>query len=173
MTSKTLHPRTRILQGFSLPEATISIGIAALGLTSVLGFLPQGLNTLKKAADISTETRISQQIISNVTNAEWVDAAGQDLLTRTYQGRRYYFDDLAVELDARDPGPYVAYVAEVEMPVQDVSLPAVAQTSAGVDPYLRRVEVKVTNAASTAFDFSTAQNSSYRTYASVVTRSGR
>ncbi|HSI62773.1 MAG TPA: Verru_Chthon cassette protein B [Candidatus Saccharimonadia bacterium] len=166
--------KSRLLQGFSLPEVTISIGIAALGLTSALGFLPQSMQTLKKASDIATETRITQQILSSISNAEWVDAAGKDVLTSEYKGKRYYFDDLAVELDAKEPGDWVSYVAEVEVPEADVSLPSTGkQTGADSDPYLRRVVVKVGNITSTNFDFDAAPPAAYRTYASVVSRSGK
>ena len=162
--------KSRLLRGFSLPEATISIGIAALGLTSVLGFLPQSMQTLKKAGDIATESRITEQILSSISNSEWVDASGNDVLTSEYEGRRYYFDDLAVELDPNNPGAWVSYVAEVQVPQADVTLPA---TGASSDPYLRRVVVKVGSATNPDFKFEAAPASAFRTYASVVSRSGR
>lgn len=170
MQSNLNRLKSRLLRGFSLPEATISIGIAALGLTSAIGFLPQSMQTLKKAGDIATETRITEQILSSISNAEWVDTSGNDLLTDEYQGKRYYFDDLAVQLDSKNPGDWVSYVAEVEVPQADVSLPASGSDS---DPYLRRVVVKVGNATTPTFDFGAAPSTTYRTYASVVSRSGR
>jgi uncharacterized protein (TIGR02598 family) len=173
MHSNLTRLKSRLLKGFSLPEATISIGIAALGLTSALGFLPQSMQTLKKAGDIATETRITQQILSSISNAEWVDAAGKDVLTSEYKGKRYYFDDLAVELDAKTPGDWVSYVAEVEVPEADVALPSTGKASTVSDPYLRRVVVKVGNITTTNFDFDAAPAAAYRTYASVVSRSGK
>jgi uncharacterized protein (TIGR02598 family) len=171
MQSNLNRLKSRLLHGFSLPEATISIGIAALGLTSLLGFLPQSMHTLKQAGDIATETRITEQILSSISNAEWVDAAGKDVLTNEYQGKRYYFDDLAVQLDSRNPGDWVSYVAEVDVPKADIALPA--QKGTDSDPYLRRVVVKVGSATSSEFSFDAAPVSTYRTYASVVSRSGK
>ncbi|QIF05811.1 Verru_Chthon cassette protein B [Roseimicrobium sp. ORNL1] len=168
MKSNLNRLKSRLLRGFSLPEATISIGIAALGLTSAIGFLPQSMQTLKKAGDMATETRITEQIISSISSSEWVDNTGKDLLTDEYQGKRYYFDDLAVELDSKNPGDWISYVAEVEVPQADVSLPA-----SDPDPYLRRVVVKVGSATSRNFSFVAAPKSTYRTYASVVSRSGK
>lgn len=165
--------RRRFLQGFSLPEATISIGIAALGLTAVLGLLPQGLTTLKKAGDIATETRITQQILSTIAASEWVDATGKDLLVTEYGGRRFYFDDLAVELDTTPDNMDVAYVAEVQLPPRDVALPATGPAADPADPFLRRVIVKVGQSTGTEIDFKDAPSSTFRTYASVVSRSGR
>ncbi|RBP43673.1 uncharacterized protein (TIGR02598 family) [Roseimicrobium gellanilyticum] len=175
MQSNLNRLKSRLLQGFSLPEATISIAIAALGLTSLLGFLPQSMHTLKQAGDIATETRITEQILSSISNSEWVDASGNDVLTNEYQGKRYYFDDLAVELDSKNPGDWVSYVAEVEVPQSDISLPATSPVpnNGDSDPYLRRVVVKVGNANSTQFSFDDAPASTFRTYASVVSRSGK
>jgi uncharacterized protein (TIGR02598 family) len=174
MQSNLNRRKSRLLQGFSLPEATISIGIAALGLTSLLGFLPQSMNTLKQAGDIATETRITEQILSSISNSEWVDASGKDVLTNEYQGKRYYFDDLAVQLDSENPGDWVSYVAEVEVPKADIALPTTNQKGSDLDPYLRRVVVKVGSATSSEFSFDAARPAStYRTYASVVSRSGK
>ncbi len=172
MKTRPLLSRLRLSRGFSLPEVTIAIGIAALGLTSVIGLLPQGVETLKKAGDVSTETRITQHILASIATADWVNAAGADILTGEFEGRRYYFDDLAVELNASNPGPDVAYVAEVSLPQADISLPA-SGGSAAADPYLRRVMVKVRNSSSPSVDFKSAPAASYRMYASVVSRSAR
>ncbi len=172
LTSHRIIPR--FLRGFSLPEVTISIGIAALGLTSVVGFLPQGLDAMRKAGNISTETRITQQILASVASAEWVDAQGADLLTDEFQGKRFYFDDLAVELEGNRPSADMTYVAEVQIPQQDISLPTGSSSSSTtVDPYLRRVVVKVGITASRDYDFDSAPATTYRTYATVVSRSGR
>lgn len=153
--------------GFSLIEVTIALGISALGITSILGMLPQGMGNLKKASDLAAETRISQYIISEVTQAQWQDKSGGDLLSYSYNGKRYYFDDMAQVLDARDPGPNVSYVAQAFISTQGVSIPG-----GKVDPYLRRLTVKMKNTTQRDFDFDSAEARQFHLQSAIVTRSG-
>ncbi len=37
-------------RGFSLPETTIAVAIAALGIVSIMGLIPQGLETAHKTS---------------------------------------------------------------------------------------------------------------------------
>ena len=165
----------RALAGFSLPEVTIAVGITAMGLTSVLGLVPTSLDTLKQAGNIAAETRITQKVLASLNSAEWTDADGADRLKDVFQGRRYYFDEEAVELEAADAtDQVVTYVAEVELATTDVHLSTEdASSTQAVDPFLRRVRVKVTNANRKDFDFASAKPNTFRTYSSLVTRSGK
>jgi len=166
--------RTRFYTGFSLPEVTLAVAITALGLTSVLGLVPTSLDTLRQAGNLAAETRITQQVLASVNAAEWTDAAGTDLLGDTFQGRRYYFDDEAVELDATQADEQVTYVAEVELASSDVALSTGAVSNANpADPFLRRVKVKIANVALKDFDFKQAKPMMYRAYSSLVTRAGK
>lgn len=161
--------------GFTLPEVTIAIAIAALGLVSLLGLLPQSLDTLRKSGELTAEARIAQQIFANLSMSDWQDSKGGERLSAAYHGKRYYFDDLAVELDEPDRDLGVAYVAEVSVPTSDVSLPQLASIAVTPepDPHLRRVTVQVANSGSPDFDFSKAGVRAFRTYASVISRTGR
>jgi uncharacterized protein (TIGR02598 family) len=159
-------------QGFSLPETTLAIAISALGLTTLLAFVPQSLGTLRQASGVSSESRITQQILSSVTQAEWVDSTGADTLATNYD-RNFYFDDLAIELDETDPGPNLTYIAKVDVANTDIPLPGGQASTPAPDPYLRRVTIKIANHTNENFDFESARPGTYRTYASVVTRSGK
>src|SRR3954469_23997470 len=98
-------------RGFTLPEVLVAIGIAALGLLSVLGIIPQSLDTLRKAGEVSAESSIAQQIFASISMSEWQDANAQDQLEAKYQGKRYFFDELAVPIESPDPAFGPAYVA--------------------------------------------------------------
>lgn len=160
------------IKGFSLPEVTMAVAISALGLTSILGLVPNSLDNLKKAGDIATESRINQQIVASVSTAEWVDTKGNDTLTSTYDKRRYYYDDVAVEIDGTKADANIAYIAEVEIPASNVQLTS-DEPSNSSDPYLRRVKVKLANAAFKDFSFDNAKPNRYRAYTSLVTRAGK
>lgn len=171
MKNLTLLKKNRLL-GFSLPEVTISVGVASLGITSMLGLLPQSLSTLKRSGDLSAETRITQQIVANVTQARWVDDKGADLISSTYIGRRFYYDSEATQMDGVSPGSLQAYVAEVSVTTPDLQLPADSESKA-VDPYLRRVTIKIASAGNSSFNFDSATPNSYRSYTSLITRAGK
>lgn len=165
-------PRKINRHAFTLPEVVIAVGIAALGLVSLLGIMPQSLDTLRQAGEVSAESRISQQIIAGISMSDWQNAGGGDLLNASYHGKRYFFDDLAVEVEASDDFG-VAYVAEVSVAAADVALPQVGTPPALPDPNLRRVTVKVATTNFADFDFASKPVGGYRTYASIVSRSGK
>ncbi len=162
-----VHLPRRRRAGFSLIEVTIALGISALGITSLLGLLPQGLSNLKKASDLAAETRISQLIISDVTQAQWEDKSGGDLLSYSYNGKRYYFDEMAQVLDAREPGPDVAYVAQAFISTEGIAVPG-----GKADPYLRRLTVKVKNTSLRDYDFDRAEAGLVHQHTAIVTRAG-
>ncbi len=166
----TLLSRRLAAKGFSLAEVALSVAIAGMGLTSILGLVPEGLNTMKKAGDVATETRITQQILSTLTQAEWKDEKGKDVIS-DLDGTKYYYDDLAMEVSKDDP--FLAYVAEVDVPESDIALPADSIGTSKSNEYLRRVNVKVTNRSSPSFNFDEAEPGSYRQYASLISRGGR
>jgi len=160
-------------RGFSLIEVTLAMGISAMGISSVLGLLPQTLDQLKKATDVTAETRIHQQIISAVGQADWQDASGADALGYNYNGRRYYFDTMAQEITAQrmaESGARetLAYVAEVTVDSNGFALPG-----GSADPNLRRVTIRVKNSRLPSFDFDRENTVNYRRYSTLVTRTGR
>ncbi len=161
---KNLIPlRKAKTQGFSLPEVTLALGIAAFGITTLLSLLPQGLNNIRKAGDVAASARISQQILGSIDQSQ--------ATATTPSKQRYYFNAYAVPVDpAGRHKDDIAYVAEVNPPVTDVNLPGA--TTSG-DAFLRRVTVKLkqTPAIDYAFDESNAGN--YKLYSYVVARTGR
>lgn len=168
-------PSIRRRSGFSLAEVTIATGITALALTTLLGLIPQGLNNIRQAGDLAAETRITTHIIGAVSMAKWQDAEGNDILARDFNTQRFYFDDQGVAIESETPGLDLAYVAEVTVPARDVTLPADGIPAAGdaVDPYLRRVTVKVASGANEGFDFNVALPIAYRSHTTLIARTGK
>lgn len=163
-------------RGFSLVEVTLASGITALALTTLLGLIPHGLNNVKEAGNLAAETRITTHVLGSVSQARWQNGSGEDILAPAFDQQRYYFDDQGVVLETDEPGPELAYVAEVRVPARDVSLPADAspqEEEAGIDPYLRRVTVKVASVANESFDFDRALPMAYRTHTMLIARTGK
>lgn len=106
-------------RGFSLVEVTIAMAIAAIGILSVIGLIPQGMDTMRKATDQAIEGRIHQQILSELQMADF------DALDTAYVGSggplQFYYDDQGEEVGdsasgtIRDGAIHV-YTARVSVP---------------------------------------------------------
>lgn len=152
-TSRKLRPL-----GFSLPEVTLALGIAAFGITTLLGLMPQGLQNIRKAGDVAAASRISQHILGAL---DQTPAAA----------RRYYFDAFAVPVDpAGKKKDDIAYVAEVALPKADLTLPGAPTTN---DAFLQRIEVRLKQTTLIDYDFGQADPASYKLYSHVVARTGK
>lgn len=79
MVSPHAHlPLPSKIQGFSLIEVAIAVGILAVSLVALLGLLPGGMTTFRKAMDTSITAQISQRILHDMEQAEFdevIDAA--------------------------------------------------------------------------------------------------
>ena len=58
--------KKRVSRAFSLVEVTIAMAIAALGIVSILGLLPQGMDTMVAAGDEAIQARIHQQLLNEI-----------------------------------------------------------------------------------------------------------
>lgn len=114
---KTIPPTST--QGFSLVEVTIAMAIAAIGILSVIGLIPQGMDTMRKATDQAIEGRIHQQILSELQMADF------DALDTAYVGAggplQFYYDDQGEEIGdsgsgAIRDGAIHVYTARVSVP---------------------------------------------------------
>ncbi|MDB6006030.1 MAG: Verru Chthon cassette protein [Prosthecobacter sp.] len=160
---KNLLPlRAANAQGFSLPEVTLALGIAAFGITTLLSLLPQGLSNIRKAGDVAASARISQQILGSIDQSQ---------ASSTTSKQRYYFNAYAVPVDpAGRHKDDIAYVAEVNPPATDVSLPGA--TNSG-DAFLRRVTVKLKQTPAVDYEFDESNPGNYKLYSYVVARTGK
>ena len=57
--------------GFSLIEVTIAMAIASVALVTLMGLIPQGMNTMKEAGDQAIMGRIHQQVMSELQMADF------------------------------------------------------------------------------------------------------
>ncbi len=169
---KTNTPRSlvkRLRQGFSLAEVTIATGITAVAMTTLLGLIPQGLSNIKEAGDLSAHSRIARHVFGTLALESWKDASGADTLSYRNDRRRFFFNDQAALIEDDEPSELeVAYVAELLVPEEDVTLPA----ASGADPFLRRVTVRVAGVPLRDFDFDRAPRLAYRSQSTVLARTG-
>ncbi len=161
--------RRRSRSAFSLAEVTIAIGIVAVGIIALLGLLPHGLQTMKEAADLSSETRIAQQIVADVMLLDWGDETDDLAYLRAFANRNepFLFDELAIRVDRPADATYVARVEIPAIENGDVVLPG----GNAPEPNLRRVVIKIVSVPDPSFDFDAPANQGrFRTYSTVVAR---
>lgn len=133
--------------GFSLVEVVLAVGIMALGVVTILGLLPHGLEMTRKTANEQAETRIIDQIVGEMQSSSWETLDAQNTQVR-------YFDDQGLEVTAgtQDFDMLLTYVVQVTIPDADVKLPT-NNDSIGVDQNLRRVMIKMIAAPLRNFNF--------------------
>lgn len=140
--------------GFSLPEITMAVGIAAMAIVLLLGLLPSGLTSIRDASNVLAESRIHQQILGEIQASNWGVApggGGPPPNLAVYEGERRFFDDQGTPLSNNPNENLVGYVARISLNPAGVS-PAVP----GGPPSINLVAVKVDIAAvpDMSFDFS-------------------
>ncbi len=139
--------RPSLRAGFSLVEVVLAVGIMALGVVTILGLLPHGLEMSRRTANEMAETRIVDQIVGELQNTRWstVDAMGDQVR---------YFDDQGLELQSGDQdfNTTVSYVVQVSIPDRDVRLPS-NQALPAANNNLRRVILRMVSAPLPNFNF--------------------
>lgn len=128
----------------TLIELTIALGVMATVMVSLLGMLSQGFLTMRKAADISTEARIVQQLLGELQAMEWDRI---DLVLASEEFRTRYFDDQGIEI-TRGAQTYTARIYPDRAPDSSspaFSLPGDANLQIDRENHLRRFTIRVTN----------------------------
>ncbi len=138
--------------GFSLVEVVLATGIMALGVVTILGLLPHGLEMSRQTANEQAETRIVDLVVGELQAVNWSS------LNNTTPKIRY-FDDQGLELLQGQTGgdemkQQLTYVVQVTTPQMDVKLPTNdTDTGRQVSQNLRRVIVKMVAAPLPDFNF--------------------
>ncbi len=123
-----MSSRAAAKRAFSLIETTLAIGIVAFAFVGILGLMPIGLTSFRKAMDMSTNSRIVQQVATDLQQGTNV-LAQQPILYFDEQG-----DRIASATEA-DGTKALYYVNMVVAP--STTLPG------GVSPDLATVTVEI------------------------------
>ena len=157
--------------GFSLVEVVMSVAIMAVGVVTLMGLLPHGIEISGKTANELAAARISQQVLGELQASTWVSLSG----TAGTPIRKFYDDQgIEIERDADDFAYRLAYVAEVELPAttndaQGMMARLPSNSAAGArQTNLRRAIIRIADKPTEDFDFLTAPKSSYRTIVHLI-----
>lgn len=179
--------------GFSLIEVTIAMAIAAVALVTLLGLIPQGMNTMREAGDQAIQGRIHQQLLNEIQMTPFEDSNGQSLINE-YHNVEFFYDAQGEELsDSRDKnapedrrkGSFAhIYSARITFPDQGNAPDSVGGAKfegysfdgGAVNPYVRPVIVEVAAVAGLGEDFKWDDSDNRRlisTYQSIVVKMGQ
>lgn len=129
------HHRSRSRRAFSLIEVTMAVGIAAVGILTLVALVPFGLDSLKSSAGHASEAKMIQTIVSDFQMVDWVKGP----TGMKPPDKEYYFAQHGIEVEK---GTFDhLYTAQVS--VEDASPTMPGDTSSNV--YLRRLVIRVLN----------------------------
>tara|TARA_R110000850_G_scaffold17996_22_gene54651 strand:- start:2977 stop:3558 length:582 start_codon:yes stop_codon:yes gene_type:complete len=173
--------------GFSLVEVTIAMAIAAVAVVSILGLLPQGLDTMRAAGDEAIQARIHQQILNEIQMTPF-NAKETNSAVEAFNKLEIYYDGQGEELGNSKGSSSVKgsfdhiYTARVTLPkagsdsapdsVGGAKFDGVTFSKGGseVNKYIRPVVIEIAPVGGLAdkFDWSDEANrstiSTYQTY---------
>jgi uncharacterized protein (TIGR02598 family) len=152
--------RFRRPRAFSLPETSMAVAIAALGIISLMGLMPQGLETSRKTGNLTAESRIMQSIVSDLESSDWTLLSGVDNSTRT-------FDEQGVRLSSADTAQ-TAYIAKINFGPSYV--PGSITTTGTGEPYMQRLIVKIASSNNPAYNFPSSDSGRYKTTSFLLTK---
>lgn len=138
-------------------EVTLAMGIASLGLLTILGLMPQGLEMSRKTGQIVAERHLVEQIIRSLEQTSWnLVTVGETMK---------YYDDQGVELqNANELGR--TFSAQVKIAANDLRVPGAKADETA----LKKVTVKVTSSQQQNFDFDDLNSRNYRTFVQYIAK---
>jgi uncharacterized protein (TIGR02598 family) len=159
--------------GFSLPEVTIAVGIASLGILTLLGMIPQGLDMARDGSRSLSEIRIVQQIVGEAQLSDW--AAYMEENGPAAPGRiNRCFDDQGVEIPRGSPdmGMRLTYVARLQVQDGDVPMPGNSASTASNGPAqdIRRLKIEVASSTNPEFDFAQSSSRLVKVHTALISR---
>lgn len=145
-------------EGFSLPEVTMAVGIAAMAIVLLLGLIPSGLTSIRDASVTLSETRIFQQVIGEIQGANWGSTGGDGSggamsysNLPNYNGMKRFFDDQGTPLmDSQSGSLRLGYVAQIRL---NANGSGVAVPGGVVSPNMVAVTIDVASVPDPSFDF--------------------
>lgn len=165
--------RSRSYLGFSLVEVALAVAIAAVGIITLLGLMPEGLEMSRKTGLLTLNSNILEQIIRDLENTQFrllpVQGAGTGTGSGTgggtvmQQRSRRYFDDQGQQVG--EGSKAIIFVAEI-----DFSQPASLPKTERQQPNLRRVIIRIANTGNPAFEFNPGNQIAYTTYNHLLAR---
>jgi uncharacterized protein (TIGR02598 family) len=140
---------------FSLVEVVLAVGIMALGVVTILGLLPHGMEMSRKTANEQAETRIVDQLIGEVQAGNWATMGGVVNQGSAQQVLKF-FDDQGLEVGSGLGNiDTMVYLARARLADNtEITRGAMIPSNSNLaNPFLRRVLVEVAVTQDQRFNF--------------------
>ncbi len=160
-------------QGFTLVEVMIAVSILALVILSYVGLLHSGMQNMGEAISRSTESRITQNMLREVQQADWETL---DETFATKESRTCYFDDQGIPVKAGHISHIYTARIYLDQAKIKVILPGDTKGKVERSPHLRTAIVRVTNRPGKAGERLLEDESSrrnFREYSGTVVNLGK
>lgn len=155
-----------LAKGFSLAEVILAVGITAIGITSLVGLVPTGLDSLRQSAERVAKTKIIQAVVADYQMGDWGQRAAGQML----QDREYTFDEQGMPVPKNDTWRHYTVKAKVEHTT------GTGDSTNGVqilgdttnNRYLHRLTIRITDEKDADAAFADASGTRYSTHFSMV-----
>lgn len=156
-----------LAKGFSLAEVILAVGITAIGITSLVGLVPSGLDSLRQSAERVAKAKIIQAVVADYQMGDW----GQRDAGQMLQDRQYTFDEQGLPVATTDPWRHYTVQATIQR-----NPGSTGNANNGVqmlgdstnNRYLHRLIIRITDAKDADSAFADASGTKYTTHSSMV-----
>ena len=160
--------------GFSLVEVALAVAIAALGIITCLGLLPEGIEMSRKTGQMAINSNVLDQIIRDIENAQdWKSIkpkyvappgfpTGGNVAGASDKIKLYDYQGTAVQTGSKN----ISFVASIDYDL-DCYLPG----STDLQNYLARLRIRIANSSDSGYNFPVPANGRYVTFYHLVAKS--
>jgi len=141
--SITHRHRRSVVRAFSLVEVTIAIGIVAFAFVALVGVLPVGLQTFRRAVDASIGAQITQRVLNDIQQTDFDVLVGGHTSPFLFPSAPRYFDDQGSEVTA--PSLAVYHVKTWVKPATDLPNGSSSSASTASNGKLATVTIQIIN----------------------------
>lgn len=158
--------------GFSLVEVALAVAIAALGIITCLGLLPEGLQMSRNTNQMAIGRNIVEQVIRDLENvSNWSIIKPNSSAAKVYPSTgsssgvlTFYYDDQGASVP--NGNKTITFVAQA-----DFGQPAYLPGVSGLQQCLARVVIRLANTTNASFTFDPSKPETYLTFTHLIARS--
>lgn len=156
---KTLLKRQQTGFGFTLVEVTLAMGICATVMIAILGLIPASMDQMRTARNLTTMSRISEQIVNDVQLMKWADMERLD-------GQILNYDEEGTKLENADSFNHM-YTVQIDVEKRGVTMPGNGKTP---NEFTKRINIHIGESKGKKIDLLALNNPRVKHFSSIISR---